>query len=101
MSKTNHTIEINAEIKASLSGMDKVKNKLQETLKSKNLSLDSTSQLSKLIREYDGAREELESIIGKGFVSKDETKKMRQLATKVTGLYDNSGCKFSRNQNIS
>ena len=85
----DRNIQIRAEVLASLSGMDKVRKELSDVFKKQKLELGSDSNLSKLIKDYDDARQQLDSIISKGHITPDEAKKTKQLTKQVTQLYDN------------
>ena len=82
------TITINAKVKASLEGMDNVVKQLNNKLKNSKIELSDTSVLSKSLKEYNSAREELDRIFSKGFVNPDEVKNVDKLSKKIKNLYE-------------
>ena len=82
------TITINARVKASLEGMDNVVKQLNDKLKNNKIELSDTSVLSKSLKEYNSAREELDRIFSKGFINPDEVKNVDKLSKKIKSLYE-------------
>ena len=98
MGTSKQTIQINAEIKASLSGMDKVVSDLEEGLKKQKYDLSKNSGLAKLIKQYKNAKSEFDSLTELDKVGLGDVDKTAKAAQKVANIYKQLGQSFRKIQ---
>ena len=92
---------INAELKTTLSDVDKAISELEKGLSKQKFDIGKTSNLSKLIKEYKNAKDELESFMEGGQVSSNNTKKFVAQGEKIGKLYRQIGEAFKQIQDGS
>ena len=81
--------------------MDKVISDLEKGLSKQKFDIGKTSNLSKLIKEYKNAAEELEGFMEGGQVSSNNTKKFVAQGEKIGKLYRQIGEAFKQIQDGS
>ena len=91
-SGTQKSIQINANVKVGLSNMDNVVKQLREKLTETKFDLSKNTSLSKLLKEYQDAREELSNLMrpgadGESYIDVNDTKRAEQISQKVSRLY--------------
>jgi hypothetical protein len=84
-------IVIKADVKASLSGMDKVVSDLENGLKNQKYDLSKNTGLAKLIRQYKEAKDNFDSLVGSGSVEVGMSDKAIKAGEKTVALYKQIG----------
>lgn len=84
-------IVIKADVKASLSGMDKVVSDLENGLKSQKYDLSKNTGLAKLIKQYKEAKDSFDSLVGSGSVEVGMSDKAVKAGEKTVALYKQIG----------
>ena len=100
MGASKQTIVIDAKVQTSLEGMDKLRKELKDVLENNKLELSTSSNLGKLVKDYDEARKQLDAVISKGFVTPEENKKSRQLSERVANIYADIVKSISKIENL-